>query len=365
MSRIKTPENYINEPDIIKKAGEYIKVYGRNAIVVGGKTALEVTESELYKSLEDNGIEYSVEEFKGFPTIDNAKKIALSALEHKADVLIAVGGGKVMDVTKVAGDFTGLPVVTIPTIVATCASWAAVSVIYNDEGDFEKFYQNRFTPRLILVDSNILVNSPERFWKAGIVDTYAKWYEVSPGLKGKDDALTLKISSFGAKLAYDILDENAQKALEDVREHTVSKEVTETIDAIIFLAGYVGSFVGEKAYSGFAHPFYHSSRRIASTRHILHGELVSYGILAQLVLENKPEEYINETIDKFDKFDVAFTLKDIGLEDNKEEKLDIIADRALREFSGFTKLGFGNSVDEIKVALFKADELVRKRKHII
>ncbi|MDY5576038.1 MAG: hypothetical protein SPF70_00955 [Lachnospiraceae bacterium] len=43
MPIIKAPENYINEPDIIKKAGEYIKKYGRNALVTGSKTALKAS----------------------------------------------------------------------------------------------------------------------------------------------------------------------------------------------------------------------------------------------------------------------------------------------------------------------------------
>ena len=77
-------------------------------------------------------------------------------------------------------------------------------------------------------------------------------------------------------------------------------------------------------------------------------------------------------IRKFAQFDEAFTLEDLGLEDvtleaeelkaKKEEGLKIIAQRTLDEFGGFTKLGFGYTVEEIYEGLTKADELVRKYK---
>ncbi|MDO4623522.1 MAG: iron-containing alcohol dehydrogenase family protein [Eubacteriales bacterium] len=360
MADIKTPEKYVGKEGIIKEAGSYIARYGKKALIVGSKTARQVAEQDLVQSLEEQGIRYEVQEFSGYPSIARAEVYAARAKEIGAEVLIALGGGKVMDVVKVAGSLSDIPVVTIPTIAATCASWAAVSIIYTEEGDFEQFYNNRYTPRLILVDYAVIAKAPERYIKAGIVDTYAKWFELAPAITGEEDELVDQLSYFGSKLAYEILDENTEKALEAVRSGQVTKEVTKVIDAIIFLTGYVGSFVGNKAFAGFAHPFYHSSRRIAASRKSLHGELVSYGILTQLVLENKPEETIGETIQKFASFDEAFTLEDLGLADNPQEDLAVIANRTFDEFGSFTGLGIGEKVEDIIAALFKTDELVKK-----
>lgn len=358
MTNIKAPEFYINESGVINRVGDYIKQYGNRVLIIGGKIALYETQEKLTNSLLQNEIPYTISEFTGYPTLDKANSYAAQAMKENIDVLVAIGGGKVCDVTKAAGDIAGISVITIPTISATCASWAAVSVLYTEEGDFERFYQNKYTPRLIIVDPEVLVKAPERYIKAGIIDTYAKWYELAPGLKGRQDALVMQISSFGARLAFDILDENAEKAIEATRKKEVNEAFCDTIDAIIFLAGYVGTFVGARAYSGFAHPFYHSSRRIKESRKMLHGELVSYGILTQLVMEGKSEESMADTIHKFDAFDVAFTLKDLGLDEQKNENLKVIANRTLEEFGGFTKLGFGHTVDEICSALLKTDELV-------
>lgn len=359
MTNIKAPEFYINEAGVINRVGDYIKQYGNRAFIIGGKTALHETKEKLSDSLLQNEISYTIDEFTGYPTLARAESYAAQAKKENIDVFVAIGGGKVCDVGKAAGDMAGIPVITIPTISATCASWAAVSVLYTEEGDFDRFYQNKYTPRFIIVDPEILVKAPERYIKAGIIDTYAKWYELAPGLKGRQDALVMQISAFGARLAFDILDDNAAKAIEAVRKKEVNEAFCSTVDAIIFLAGYVGTFVGARAYSGFAHPFYHSSRRIKESRKMLHGELVAYGILTQLVLEKKSEEYMADTIHKFEAYDVAFTLKDLGLDESQDENLRIIANRSLEEFGGFTKLGFGHTADEICSALLKADELVR------
>ena len=360
MLDIRTPEQYINEAGSIKKAGEYIGKYGKNALIIASPKALAAVNDNLFKSLKENSISYEVIGFSGYPTLTKASAYAEIAKNANKSVIIAIGGGKVQDVSKATGNFAGLPVIAIPTIAATCASWAAVSIIYSDEGDFAQGYRNRFTPRLIIADPDIILNAPERYIKAGIVDTFAKWYETIPGITGKDDPLSLQIAVNGAKVALDLLNEKGLKAVEDSRKGIISKEGIDTIDAIIYLAGFVGSFVGERAYAGFAHPFYHASRRIPSTRHILHGELVAYGLITQLILEGKPEQEIFDIIKKFNQFDVAFTLEDIGLAEDTKNKLTIIAERILKEFPGYTAFGFGTTVEEIVDGLYKADEYVKK-----
>jgi len=363
MLDIRTPEQYINEAGSIKKAGEYIAKYGNNAFIIASPKALAAVSDDLLESLKENSISYEVIPFSGYPTLEKANVYAEIAKNAKKNVVIAVGGGKVQDVSKAIGDLAGIPVIAIPTIAATCASWAAVSIIYNDEGDFEQVHLNRFTPRLIIADPEIILNAPERYIKAGIVDTFAKWYETIPGVTGKDDPLSLQISVNGAKIALDLLNEKGLKAVEDSRNGVVSKEGIDTIDAIIYLAGFVGSFIGERAYAGFAHPFYHASRRIPSTRHILHGELVAYGLITQLILEGKPEQEVFDIIKKFDQFDVAFTLEDIGLAEDTKNKLTAIATRILKEFPGYTAFGFGTTVDQIVAGLYKADQYIRKYKN--
>jgi glycerol dehydrogenase-like iron-containing ADH family enzyme len=360
MLTIKTPVSYINKPDIIDSAGDYIKKYGKKAFILGSKTPLKVVGNGFFSSLDNNQIEYIISEFNGFPTLEKAQSYAKIAEEFGADHIIAIGGGKVNDTSKVVGSLLKLPVIAIPTIAATCASWASVSILYDEEGSFKQAYWNDNSPVLILADTRIIATAPARFINAGIVDTLAKWYETVPNLKIAKEDITLNISVNGAKIAFDLLKEQGQKAVEDGQKQVITKEVMDTVDAIIYLAGFVGSFTGEEFYGGFAHPFYNASTRLPNTRFRLHGEKVSFGLLVQQVLENKPESEVIETIKDFSRYNLALTLKDIGIDERKEEDVNVIAESIIKEFSGFNKLGIGLNVKEIEDSIFKTDALVKE-----
>ena len=365
MIHIKTPELYISEPGAIDLLGTSVKKYGRTVLLVWSETARRVTENDVHKSLEAENITYTEYLFHGYPTLDTANEITDLALENRVELLIAAGGGRVLDVTKAAGDIAGIPVAAVPTIAATCAAWAAVSIMYTKEGNFDHFRANEHAPKIILADTTILAQAPVRYLKAGIVDTLAKWYETSVGYEEATSEFAYVNSVRGARLAYDFLNKEAVAVVRNVESGKIDQNTKKTVDAILFLAGNVGSYVGEKAYSGFAHPFYHSSRIIPETRSTLHGEIVAFGLIMQAVLEKKEEAELIGLIEQFDELDVAFTLEDIGLGENTDRDLKIISDRIYEVFPELQLIQENKEETAITDAAYLADEYVKKyRKEI-
>lgn len=365
MLQVKTPEIYVSEPGAIKSLGALAEKYGKRALIVWSKTARKVTEEAVTESLGVQRIIYMEYLFEGYPTEEKANEIAELSKEKKVEILIAIGGGRVIDVTKAAGDILKIPVVSVPTIAATCAAWAALSVMYTEEGNFDHFRRNDRSPRAIAADTEILANAPERYLKAGVVDTLAKWYETSVGYDISDSDFSLINSVNTARLAYDFLDKQALEVIGNARKQRVDENTVKTVDTILYLAGNVGSYVGDKAFSGFAHPFYHSSRIIKETRETLHGELVAFGLLMQAVLEKKEEEEIFALVKKFSELQVAFTLEEIGIYEQTEEKLRIISDRIREAFGGLPILEGNPDERAIINAAYQADGYVRRyRKEI-
>lgn len=80
------------------------------------------------------------------------------------DMIAGVGGGKIHDTAKAAGYYTGLPVLIVPTIASTDAPCSALSVIYTDEGVFEKYLFLPSSPNVVLVDTDIVSKAPARLW---------------------------------------------------------------------------------------------------------------------------------------------------------------------------------------------------------
>jgi glycerol dehydrogenase len=358
---IKTPDLYINEPGCIANAGKYIAEYGKNPLIIGSKTALKAVGNEFFDGLQKNKINISnIYTFSGYPSENQFEKYSKTAQEIRADVIIGIGGGRTLDTAKAAGDISGLPVVTVPTIAATCAAWAAVTIQYDDNGAYVKARRNKRTARLILADTKILLTAPKRYLYAGVVDTYAKYYETRPSYEFDKNNTTTKIGITGSLIAYENLYKETFQALCEAEEGIFGKAAKDVVDAVIYLAGFVGSFTEDAAYrASFAHPFYHCSSRLPDTRHRLHGEKVAFGIIAQLFLEKREEKYIKETVALFDKYHVALTLEDIGIKENVEKDLEFLGEDIPKAFPNVAYKS-----DEIAAALKAADEIIRKERKI-
>lgn len=360
MVRIKAPKEYISEPDVLSKAGEYIKKYGTKALIVTSEKSLEATKQVLLPSLEEAGIQYEIYFFTGYPTMEKAESIAASYPEY--DVVIGLGGGRVIDTAKVVGTKKDVPIVTIPTIAATCASWAAVSILYNEKGEFVDAFFNKRGSVLILADTRVLFQAPKRYLFAGVIDTYAKWYEIAPYEKLEGDSTFLQVMIDIAKRAHDTLTHKTPIALEKAKNGEIQEEAVQTIDAIIFLAGLTGSLQTDTLYQGIAHPLYNVLSFVEETKHLLHGEKVGYGLLVQQVLENKSDKEAKEVIDLFGIFENRLTLEELHIKD-KPEKLDFIADKLFEDYhKSLNNLGYGFSAQEIKEAILKTDQLIESSK---
>lgn len=354
MISIKTPDKYISEENILKNAGELIKQIGDYALVIGGETALSVTGEKFLNSLDLEKIRYSIEKFRGYCTYKNIDNYALKAKELGVNVIIGIGGGRVLDLVKAVGEKLKLPVITIPTIVATCAAWSALSVIYDDEGRHKDFLLLENSPKLILADIKIIYDSPRRYLHAGIGDTIVKWYEAFPHKTVKKD-ITLRIGLQTSKLALDIL-ENYTDLIEKSEEVPLDEKFRDVVDSIIVLAGLVGSINGGNHIAAIAHTLHDSLTHILDTRETLHGEKVAFGLIVQFILEGRDEEEVKKLIKRLNILQIPITLVQLGIKDDIDNKVLNIIDNINFTTEQKNDLIFKVDGGLIKEAIIKADE---------
>ncbi|AJA49427.1 glycerol dehydrogenase [Clostridium pasteurianum DSM 525 = ATCC 6013] len=356
MIKIKAPEVYINEENILQHAGEYIAKLGNYTLVIGGKTALKIAGPGVFESLNSEKIKYEIEEFSGYCTFANIDKYAELSNRLGVNIIIGIGGGKVLDLVKAIGEKTNLPVVTIPTIAATCAAWSALSVIYNDKGEHIDYLLLEKSPKLILADTNIISEAPARYLNAGIGDTIVKWYEAAPHLSDNSD-ISLRIGLQTAKLALNILEKYADELHVQHKESYVKSQYKDVVDSIIILAGLVGSINGGKHRAAIGHAIHNGLTYIPDTKGTLHGEKVIFGLIVQFVLEGKSEEEIARLINLLNKLELPVTLGQLGIKDNIHDKIQIIADSVNFDSSELENLNFQVNKDLIIKAITKVDEL--------
>jgi glycerol dehydrogenase-like iron-containing ADH family enzyme len=344
----------------LDSVGTFCRTLGENALVFGGKTALAKTEENISTSLRQAGVQIAATKWYGGECSRcNIDALVEEAKNTKADVLIAVGGGKALDTGKLVAEETGLPVLTIPTVAATCAAVTPVSVVYTDEGEFEEMVVLRNCPAGTVIDTVVILDSPLRWLAAGMGDTLAKWYEYRVSIKCvPQNSLTLGALASG-KLCYDLVERFGGDARQALEAKVFNEALDSTVDAIILHAGIASILGGEKIRSAAAHGFYNGLTKIPSAREAGHGLAVGYGNLFLLALEDRPDEEIIEAIIIAERCAVPTTLAQlIAL---SEEELHIVASAILLT-PDMKNMPFDVSEDMVIKAVRRVDRLARSRK---
>ena len=273
------------------------------------------------------------------------------AKEHKADVIIGVGGGKALDTAKLVAQQLQLPVVTIPTSAATCAAWTALSNVYSDDGAFLYDVALSSCPDLLILDYDLIQTAPQRMLVAGIGDAIAKWYEAS--VSSGHSEQTLIISAVQqARVLRDILFQKSVAALQEPGSE-VWKEV---VDATVLLAGVIGGLGGAQCRTVAAHAVHNGLTQISGHSSI-HGEKVAYGILVQLRLEemvigNQLAASARQQLLKFyAEIGLPKNLGDLGLGNITLSELQQSAEIALAPNSDIHRLPFKVALEQLMAAM--------------
>ena len=99
--------------------------YGRRPLLLHGQRALEAVRDELPAILARNGVQPVDWLNDGFCSRRQLRRAAEDARRAQCDFVLAVGGGKCMDLGKAVAAELRMPVVTLPTVAATAVSATA------------------------------------------------------------------------------------------------------------------------------------------------------------------------------------------------------------------------------------------------
>lgn len=325
-----SPGKYIQGYDALSQLGQYAADFGQVVYAVIDAFFYE-TFNQLYKKQFDTeNLHLICEKFSG--EITNVKLSALyeKAAGESAEVIIGIGGGKTMDTAKYIAAEGGLPLIIVPTAASSDAPTSALSVVYTEAGEHDKTIYFKQNPNLILVDSKIIARAPVRLLVAGMGDALSTYFEarahiesgavnrVKPGFKPTLAGYAL------AKLCYDALLENGSKAKRDVMAGLCTAALENILEVNILLSGIGVECVG----CGAAHGYNSGFSTLSECRDYLHGEIVAFCTLCQLVLEDRPRSEIEEVLTFMTSVGLPMTLADIGLDASNGDALQRVAAKA-------------------------------------
>ena len=354
-----SPSRYVQGAGAINEIGIHAERIGTCALVIGGKTALSLCGPDIQASFAQRGIPCFMECFQGVSSEREIRRLTGIAEANRADIIIALGGGASIDAGKAVSHEMKLPVIVVPTVVSTDAPCSALSVVYTDEGVFERYLFLRKNPDCILVDTALVAQSPAKFIVAGMGDALATFWESDTCFRsGKPNPLTggalpTLATRALARLCFETLLESGLQAKLAVEKNVVTPAVEAIVEANTLLSGLSSENGGHAG----AHSIHNGLTTLQAVKHKLHGEKVAFGVLCQLVLEGRPSSSIKEVHDFCFSVGLPLCLEELDIISPSAEDIRQVAEATVAEGETIHSTWFPVTADMVEAAIWTADAL--------
>ncbi len=351
-----SPGSYVQGNGEIKKLAEFYSQLGKNgAYILVDKFIYQTYQKEIESSFKEQDVTYELNVFGGECSM---KEIEL----HKArlgtcDVIIGIGGGKTLDTAKAISYFSEKPVIIVPTAASSDAPCSRLSVVYKENGQFEKYLPLKSNPNMVVMDTNVIAKAPVRFLMAGIGDALATYYEARECVRS--GAVTMagghitKAAITLARLCRDTLLEDGLKAKAAVESGVSTKAVENIVEANTYLSGVGFESSGLAA----AHAIHNGLTVLEETHHFLHGEKVAFGLITQMVLENDPYDEIREIVSFCRKCNLPTNLTELGIDKVDDERLMEAARLSCAKDDTMGNMSFEVSPEDVFAAMKTTENL--------
>lgn len=358
LKSLKAPSQYIQGRDLLKDLEKHVKHLGKKSFVLISENGLKRFGESIRSSFE-NEEDVAFEIFNGECSRTEINRIIELVKKEGADLIIGVGGGKIHDTAKAVAYYENKGIVIIPTVASTDAPTSSVAVIYTDEGVVSEYLFMPKNPDLVLLDLDAIIGAPVRLLVAGMGDALATKFEARASRRSNSMTMGGGYSTVTAAtladLAYEILIEEGYKAMKAAENNVITKAVEEVIEANTLLSGLGFESGGLAA----AHAIHDGFTILEKTADLYHGEIVAYGTLCQLVLENAPREEFEEVMEFCYEVGLPISLEELNLKDVAKEDLLKVAEGAMHEDSTVHNMPFEVTVDDIYGAIVTVDQIAK------
>lgn len=361
------PSKYVQGEDEILNLGYFVKTFGTKALLIAHKDDSARVKDKLDATAKKYGIEFIKVDFAGESSRQEIEKLKAIAKKNSCSCTIGLGGGKAIDTAKCVAE--GEALIIVPTIAATDAPTSHSAVLYTPEGAFEDYAYFKQNPSVVLIDTTVIAKAPTRFLVSGMGDALSTYFEaranvqsfgnVNAGLPCGANRGTGELIARGTKaafalaiLCYETLLADGYKAKLACDTNRVTPALENIIEANILLSGLGFESCGLAA----AHAIHDGLTVLEETHRFFHGEKVAFGTLCQLVLENAPQEEIDEVIDFCISVGLPVCLADLGVMDIGDRISEVAAKSCIPEES-IHFMPFPVTAKDVEAAILAADKL--------
>ena len=354
-----SPGRYVQGKGEMKRLAGHLEKLGKKFFILGTDSGLKRVEADVKASFEGTGLAYHMESFNGECSKNEIQKLCEKAKAAECDAIVGIGGGKTLDTAKAVAYYQKAPVAIVPTIASTDAPCSALSVLYTDEGVFEEYLFLPANPNVVIMDTEVIAKAPARLLVSGMGDALATYFEGRAAAKSNADNCAggkCTLAALGlAKLCYETLIDDGYNAKIAAENHVCTKAMEHVIEANTLLSGL--GF--ESAGLAGAHAIHNGLTTIPQSHSMYHGEKVAFGTLVQLVLENAPQEEMDEVLYFCKSVGLPMTLAELGITEIRPEEIRKVAELACAPTDTMGNLPFPADEDAVYAAIIAADAIGR------
>ena len=348
----------------VQGAGEITRLYGY-CQSLGGKKAYIIIDRFIHDNYKDTvtagfdaaGAGVTVSVFGGECSESEISRHCSAVGD--CDIIIGIGGGKTLDCSKAVAFRMNMSVIIVPTAASSDAPCSRLSVLYNDDGSFDKYLPLPKNPDIVVADTQIIACAPARFLSSGMGDALATYYEAAACLKSGAVTMAGGVCSEAAialaRLCRDTLLSDGKKALLSAK----AKRTTPALEKIVEANTYLSGIGFESGGLAAAHAV-HNGLTALSECHMRHGEKVTFGLLTQLALENIPACEFADIVSFCRDVGLPTTLAELGLGNADDKRLMIAAKAACADGETIHNMPFAVTPDDVLSAMRLADALARE-----
>lgn len=319
------PHRYIQGPGALSQLGAVTAPFGRQPIIIADAFILELIGPQLGTIMQSVGLEPAIRAFGGeitYPAIDALRE---SLDERSGGIVVGIGGGKTLDAAKALAHQLGIPTITVPTIASNDSPTSASMAMYDDNHVMIAVDRMARSPEAVIVDTKLIAAAPARFLRAGIGDAISKKFEADGCLAGTG------ITPFGTRplltaiaigdACYNTLRQHAAIALESVERNEVNDAVEATVEATLLMSG----LAFENGGLSLTHSLTRGLVKARDAKNAIHGEHIAWGLLVQLVVEQRPTGEIADVLHFLRSIGLPVNLGGLGMKNPTQDEITDIA----------------------------------------
>lgn len=261
--------------------GSYLKTNDmKNAVIYFGNGLIDMFGETVMQSLKEEGI--TVLEYRELDSIRMEDIIELAfSINVKTQVIVGIGGGKVIDAAKYAAYLKKLPLISVPTSASSDGfSSASASLLVNGR-------RNSVPAKMaygIIADTEVIKSAPEKFLYSGIGDLVSKITALYDWVYEDKNGYTV-LNDFAMMIAKKAVNSFVRTPFDSIKDDLFLRELLDSLA----MSGIANEIAGSSApTSGSEHLISHALDKMLENPQ-LHG--VQVGIATYLMSRVQDHRY--------------------------------------------------------------------------